>query len=86
MKARENIDTSYLFSIFLEPHFKNIADEYVKKTPMNGSTVPLQKRKTQKHIDEQLVHWVRTFYFPEEQTERDITYEISYLIQKVLHK
>jgi len=41
MKEREMIDTSYIYSTMLEPYFKELVDQYVRKTPMNGATLPL---------------------------------------------
>ena len=35
-KQRKLYNTSFLYSIFLEPFFKDLVDQYVRKVPMNG--------------------------------------------------
>jgi hypothetical protein len=36
MRSRGNIDSSYVNSIFLEPFYKELLDEYITKTPLDG--------------------------------------------------
>jgi len=36
MQERENIDTRYLMSIFFEKHFKEMSNQYLRKTVVCG--------------------------------------------------
>jgi len=76
--------SSYIISLFTEPHLKEMLDEYAAKILICGRTVPYDKQNLYSSHREKVLRLYRIFFFGEPLSSLEREIERDYLAQKQL--
>ena len=77
-----NLNTTFLHSIYTEEHEKPMIEQAMQKQVMNGSVVPLLEKPKHDEIKADLKKWFSTFYNGEKLTRYEKDLESQYLLVK----